>query len=142
MFNLAGCATAPELNPLQRRVMEAKELEGTYDGAFKATITVLQDKSYIIKSSDYNAGLISAESGRVNPDFWTGRSNRDQLTINIEKFTEDRVKMRISIFRNVFAYNGVPVRDATAGPVGDPKIYQDLYAEIQKEIFRRTQLNK
>ena len=60
-----SCATkSTKLTPLQRRVLESKELKGTYDDAFKATIAVLQDMGYTIKTSDYTGGLIYAESSR------------------------------------------------------------------------------
>ena len=112
----------PELTPLQKRVMESKELEGSYNDAFKATIAVLQDDGYTIKSSDITGGLICAElhtAAVASPPI--------TLTINIEKFTEDRVRVRSSF---------------SDEDVTDAKVYQKLYADIQQEMFRREQLNK
>jgi hypothetical protein len=129
---LVGCGitgigfynSAPELTPLQRRVMESKELEGTFNDAFKATVSVLQDWGYTIKSSDIAGGLIYAELNTASVVV------RTTLTINIEKFTEDRVKIRSS-------FSAASVTDSDKA-----KAYQDLYDDIQKEMFRRAQLNK
>lgn len=157
LFNLTGCATTPKLTSLQKRVMQSKELEGTFDSAFKATISVLQDEGYTIKSSDFSSGLIYAEldsqvAARPSPGWLLltpfygaglvvyatlkcGKANYCyKATINLEKFTEDRVKMRLSI-------SGIFNNQKTE-PVEDPKIYQGFYAEVQKEMFRRAQLNK
>ena len=147
IFTLSGCAALeqfeqklapqPQLTSLQRRVMEAKELEGTFDDAFKATIAVLQDKGYMIKTSDFTGGIIYAEtsSGTFVP---FQSSSAYKATVNFEKFTNDRTKIRISLYRDTYdGFSGVQ-----GGPVQDPQIYQDLYAEIQKEMFRRAQLNK
>lgn len=145
IFSAAGCVTAPsQLTPLQRRVMESKELEGSFDDAFKATIAVLQDKGYLIKTSDHSGGLIYAESALMNvKDFWFGMGNYQfKATVNFEKFTENRTKIRISISTEIVPPFIINLGSIKAGPVEDPQVYQDLYAEIQKEIFRRAQLNK
>jgi hypothetical protein len=148
-FILSGCGIkGPRLTSLQRRGMESKELEGTFDDAFKATLLVLQDKGYAVKTSDFNAGLVFAETNKINLGFWrTYWMYQMQLTANIEKFTDNRVKMRILINRNVTTASGVPVNDdhfpeTTEGPVDDPQIYRDLYAEIQREMFLRARTNR
>jgi hypothetical protein len=129
--------------------MESKELEGTFEDGFKATMAVLQDKGYMLKTSDSNGGIIYAESGLSNvKDHWFGLGNYQyKVTVNLEKFTENRVKIRISINIEIFNIVGGPwpfpkLGDIQSGPVEDPQMYQDLYAEIQKEMFRRRQLNK
>lgn len=151
IFYLTGCTTAPssQLTPLQRRVMESKELEGSLDDAFRATVAVLQDKGYLVKTSDRDGGIIYAESGLTNvKDYWFGMGNYQyRVTVNFEKFTENRTKIRVSISTEIFNVAGGPwpmpsLGNIKAGPVEDPQVYQDLYAEIQKEMFRRTQLNK
>ncbi len=144
IFSVAGCAmNSSQLTSLQRRVMESKELEGSFDDAFKATIAVLQDKGYQIKTSDHNGGLIYAESALTNvKDYWFGMgSYQSKATVNFEKFTENRTKIRISISTEILPLP-VDLGNIKPGPVEDPQVYQELYAEIQKEMFRRAQLNK
>jgi len=151
VFSLTGCFTASssKLTSLQRRIMESKELEGSFDDAFRATIAVLQDKGYSIKTSDHDGGLIYAESGVANvKDVWFGMGNYQyRATANFEKFTENRTKIRLSLSTEISSIAGGPwpmpeLGNIKAGPVEDPQVYQDLYAEIQKEMFRRAQLNK
>ena len=149
---LSGCAssaskpTSPRLTPLQRREFESKELEGTFDSAFKATIAILQDKGYMIKTSDYESGLVYAET---EPHILPGQFGYTEVyitTINFEKFTENRIKMRLSIIRQLFTPYGkkdlmTPFRPTLlTGNIDEPRMYQDFYNEIQTEMFRRKNL--
>ncbi len=142
-ITMAGCVTVDShLTPLQRKTMESKELEGTYEDAVKSTISVLQDKGYEIKNSDYQGGIIYAESSN---SIGYGGSESYSVTINFEKFTETIVKMRLSIHRQL--YNAISAKRQKffghiSGIVNDPKLYQDFYNEVQNEMFRRAQLNK
>ena len=102
MLSLVGCSTpSSTLTPLQRRVMEAKELEGSYDDAFKATLAVLQDRQYNVKTSDYQGGIVYAESQMQpapNPStlakltiLYTNKNDfpfRMKTTVTFEKFTD------------------------------------------------------
>lgn len=150
LVNFVGCANTG-LTPLQKRILESKELEGSFDNALGSAVYILQDKGYMIKSSDRAAGLIYAElstqvMARPAPGWLLlyvvpyiilllGKVNYTyRATINFEKITETRVKLRLSI-------SGIFDNRLTES-VEDPKIYQDFYAEIQKEMFRRAQLNK
>jgi len=145
LFNVTGCATGPQLTSLQRRVIESKEFEGTFDDVFKSTVAVLQDKGYRIRTSDYNGGMIYAGTER-GPCIPCKGSYQYDAIINIEKFTDKRTKIRISLTRDIRDLWGnpwnPPLSNIKPGPVQEPEIYQDLYAEIQKEIFRKAQLNR
>ena len=155
---LVGCATAPTsaLTSLQKRVIEAKDLDGSFDDVFKATVTILQDKGFDIKTSDYQGGIISAAQVtksaflRSKNILWCASggilgkpegNSAYRIIINIEKFTDKITKIRVSIYKDVF--DGFGNRwDCYSGQVEDPATYQGLYAEIQKEMFRRAQLNR
>ncbi|MDD5428453.1 MAG: hypothetical protein PHI58_04360 [Candidatus Omnitrophica bacterium] len=141
-IGICGCVTTPEFTPLQRRVIESKELEGTFEDAFKATITVLQDKAFIIKTTDYNGGTLYAESerGKIVPSLGNAKY---QMSVNLERFTENRVKIRVSTYRLPLGLFGTEGKAWIGGGlIEDPVFYQNLYAEIQREIFRRMQLNQ
>jgi len=156
LVNMTGCATT-RLSALQRRVMETKELEGSYEDAFKSTIYILQDNGYTIKTSDFAAGLIYAElstdvGARPSPGWLAlapiyglglilygvlkaGRAPYCfRATINLEEFTENRVKMRLSI-SGMFDSRKTETID-------DPKIYIAFFKDIQQEMFRRAQYNR
>ena len=151
---ISGCTStssqlvSQKLTPIQRRSLESKELEGKFDDAFKATIAVLQDKSYMIKTSDFESGLIYGETAKeVTNNVWHFKSAY-KVTINFEKFTENRTKMRLTIFRQMYNSFGIEIPEAPdskrlkTGAVENPHMYQDFYNEIQQEMFRREQLNK
>ncbi|MDP2939146.1 MAG: hypothetical protein Q8O13_03570 [Candidatus Omnitrophota bacterium] len=132
---LSSCATS-SLSTMQRRSIEAKELEGNFDDAFKATLQVLQDNGYIIKNTDYKAGVIQGETGEKQ-GFWTYYNH--EVTATIEQFGENRVKERVT-----FVYkSGDGVWAAKkSNIIEDPKFLQKIYDDIQKEIFVRQNLNK
>ncbi|MFA5276630.1 MAG: hypothetical protein WC417_07050 [Candidatus Omnitrophota bacterium] len=135
---LAGCVT-PELTSLQRRSIEARELEGKFDDAQKATIQVFQDYGYIIKSSDYQSGVIQAESGVKQNLF--GLMTNNEITATIEQFGPDRVKERITLVnkRKVSSQYGTQENSSV---IDDPQLFQRMYDDIQKEMFVRRNLAK
>ena len=65
---LLGCATIPTppapLSPMARAAMQTKELNGSFDTAYKATLSVLQDQGWQIEEADKDSGLIQASSTR------------------------------------------------------------------------------
>src|SRR4030042_1915421 len=94
----AGCATT-QLSDLQRRTLESRDLEGKYEDAFKATVQVLQDEGYIIKTADFESGVIQGETG-IKQDFW-GTMRNAEVTATLEQFGENIVKERISLVNKV-----------------------------------------
>ncbi len=133
---LIGCATA-SLSTMQRRSIEAKELEGSFDDTFKATLQVLQDKGYVISHTDYKAGVIEGGTGEKY-DFWHGQKAY-KVTATIEQFGEKRIKMRITFLEE----KGVDAWGSRhSNIVEDPGFLQKIYDNIQKEIFVRQNLNK
>lgn len=122
-LGVAGCASngtqagkpAP-LSPLQRAAMQTKELDGDFETAFAATISVLQDDGWQIDEVDKGSGLIQASSLKrqdlIGPgDDWRAADLDDQdpsaalwtrwerLTIHLEPWRSDTVRERISIVR-------------------------------------------
>lgn len=134
---LCGCVT--NLSNLQRRDIELKELEGKFDDAFKATMAVLQDRGYVIKHTDYNAGVIQAETG-MKSVFW--ESYNYTATATIEQFGENRVKERITFVKKMITNMGENNRVEDSVIIYDPAFLQQIYDDIQKEMFIRENLKK
>jgi len=131
---LIGCATT--LPSSQRRTFEAKDLNGAYDDAFKATLQVLQDHGYIIKSTDYKAGVIQGETG-IKKGFWA--MTNFEITATLEQFGENIVKERLSLVsmkRSSSQYG--TFEDSKV--VDDPEMFQRMYDDIQREMFVRSNL--
>lgn len=108
-----------KLSEMQRRSIESKEIEGIREDVIRATITVFQDRGFVVQTSDYQAGIISG--GTETPFF--------QATVSVEGFTSDRTKIRITM------------KDKR-GIIEDAKSYLKMFDDIQAEVFRRANLNK
>ena len=135
---LAGCVTTQ--TALQRRTYEAKELEGTIEDAFKATLQVLQDHGYIIKNTDRAGGVIQGETG-IKKEFWTGDMTNMEITATLEQFGANTVKERLSLISKVKNSTGYGTKE-NSEIIDDPEMFQKMYDEIQKEMFIRKNLNK
>ena len=138
MIISAGCETT-QLTALQRRTLESRDLKGTYNDAFKATIQVLQDESYIINSADINSGVIQADSGVKRNIFGYMRSSK--VTATLEQFGENTVKARISFINKVQSSSKYSAYTNTTR-LENPEIFQRIHDDIQKEMFVRENLNR
>jgi hypothetical protein len=137
VFFLAGCATT--LSPMQRRSIESRDLQGEFDDAFKATLQVFQDHGYVVKNSDYQAGIIQGETG-IKQD-WLGTMTNFEITATIEQFGENTVKERISLVKKIKSSSQYGTQEDSK-IIDDPELFQKLYDDIQKEIFIRKNLNE
>jgi len=133
----SGCQTTA--SALQRRTFEAKELEGKFDDAFKSTLQVLQDYGYIIKSSEYDSGVIQGETG-IERSFW-GTMSHYEITATLEQFGDNIVKERISLVLYTKTSSQYGTQEGSK-IVDDPETFQKIYNSIQKEMFIRANLNK
>ena len=133
---VSGCVAT--LTPLQRRGIESRELEGKFDDALKATLQVFQDYGYIVRSTDYQSGVVQGETG-VKRDFF-GMTNFE-ITATIEQFGEGRVRERITLVKKVKVSSQYGTQEDSQ-IVSDPELFQKLYDDIQKEMFIRKNLSK
>lgn len=134
---LSGCATG-FLSTLQRRSIEVKELEGTFDEAYKATLQVLQDYGYAIMNSDYKAGVIRGETGWKMRAGGLLASSQQQVSAIIEEWDKNKVKERITFILKKDGGAGL----MSSQIIEDPEVLQKIYDDIQKEIFVRQNLSK
>lgn len=133
---LCGCATT--MDAMQRRSIEAKDLEGSFDDAFKATLQVFQDYGYIIKDSDHQSGVIHGETGIKQIWF---RMENYEITATLEQFGSNTVKARISLVKKIKASSQYGTQENSV-ILDDPAFFQKLYNDIQKEMFIRKNLSK
>lgn len=70
---VGGGAQKPVFSDAQRRAMQVKTHDASYDMTFYAVKSVLLDDGYIIKSQDYAGGMILAEGAKLKLP--TGRAN-------------------------------------------------------------------
>ena len=134
---LAGCVATT--TPLQRRSFEARDLDGKFKDAFKATLQVFQDNGYIVKESDYDSGVIQGETGVKRN--WLGVMTNYEITATIEQFGDNTVKERITLVKKVKSSSQYGTQE-NSEIVDDPEFFQKIYDEIQKEMFIRQNLSK
>lgn len=135
-FFLAGCATT--MDAMQRRSIEAKDLEGSFDDAFKSTLQVFQDYGYIIKDSDHQSGVIHGETGIKQVWF---RMENYEITATLEQFGPNTVKARTSLVKKLKSSSQYGTQESSQ-ILDDPVFFQKLYNDIQKEMFIRKNLSK
>jgi hypothetical protein len=138
---LLGCNES-KLTDMQLRQFQAKDLQGSFSNSYKATLQVFQDYGYVIKNTDYNAGVIQGETGfkKDKNYFWNGVMLNIEVTATIEQFDPNTVKERISLVnrKKVLGYYNYENTEK----IEDPVQYQKIYDDIQKEIFIRENINK
>lgn len=82
----------PALSAMQRAALQTRELEGDFDTAFAALVSVLQDEGWQIAEIDRASGLIQAESLRQQmlwgpDDDW--RPPDDAYFVELRKAAEE-----------------------------------------------------
>ena len=132
LFMISGCAGTraikSDYQPLssqQRAAMQTKELEGSFDTGFSATISVLQDEGWQITVVDKSSGIIQASSLKrqsiIGPaEDWHNKMDSnyietlkknaekrgsglldwtrwEQLTVHIEPWGKNSIRERITI---------------------------------------------
>ena len=138
---ITGCNEV-QLTNLQIREMQAKELQGSFDDTYKATMQVFQDYGYVIKNTERDSGVIQGETAfkKDKNFFWNGLMLNDEATATLEQFGENIVKERISLVRKKKYCSKYVIEDAET--IVDATLYQKMYDDIQKEIFVRQNINK
>ena len=156
LFLLTACVTT-QMSPQQRRSLQVKHFESSYNNMFRAFKSVLQDEGYIIKNQDMEGGLIVAQaSKKVSPGFWTYMSavasglsstpsNNNyrtgvsfEVSVNLEEIRKNYVESRV-IIQQVNSYS----RGGSRGnEVISPEMYKSIYSKVRTEIARRRAQNK
>ena len=147
-----GCATTPKMSPMQLRQLTTRTIQGGYENVFKATMTVLQDNSYIIKQTDMQAGLITAEVNREASgwsQFFQALASEDEeipskgtvveASAVVGKISEKTTEVRITIQEKTYSSAG---KTTKVKQIHDPEIYRSLFNDITVEVKRREALGR
>ena len=157
LFFSTSCTTVPKLSPQQRRALQVRHFESSYNNVFRAFKTVLQDEGYIIKNQDMQGGLIVAQaSKKASHGFWTylgavgaGLSSNSQqydyqtgtnfeVSVNLEEIRKNYVQSRV-IIQKTDTYK----RSGSQGDeVINTEVYKNIYSKVRVEIARRKAQNK
>jgi hypothetical protein len=137
-----GCVQSnyvPTKTGLELQAIQKKEFTTKYKIAFAATLSVFQDKGYIIKSANNDTGFITAESPIVRRTVLLGNiMDNLQATAFIENIRLDKVSIRLNFvnYQNAQASSGA--QSSNSVPMEDPIFYKDIFNKIDKAIFIRT----
>lgn len=156
---LTGCATFIPMSAGERRAIESRDLNASYDNAYRATLTVLQDRGYSITNSDYQGGVIRG-SMRGEPSQYRApgerpdkpnaidifdiishdprRTDSQDVTVTLEKYTDKITKMRVVIWKYFYDRD----KRLVSSRESDAEVFQECYAAIENEIYKREQLEK
>ena len=122
----------------QRRSIETKILQGDFEHAYRAIVSVLQDYGYIIKTAEYDSGLIFAHTGSQGAtprdiEERGGSVSQQNINVFLEPYGEDKVRIRITLMQHIdsFSKRGVVSRDVR---VENPQVLQRMFADFQREI--------
>jgi hypothetical protein len=137
---IIGCNKKAELTSLQRRQLEARDLQGNYENAYKATLEVLQDYGYVIENTDHASGVIHGKTGVKSGS--GGKMSWLEATATIEQFGDDIVKERLSLLKKEKTSSGSGRLREKSESVEDPEFFAKIFDDIQKEIFIRENINK
>ena len=137
MILTSGCVTP--LSSMQRRAIESRDLEGTYEDAFKATLQVLQDYGYIIKNTDYDSGVVQGQTGIKKS--WVGIMTNLEITATLEQFGQNTVRQRLSLIKTTKQSSQYGTQE-DSHIIQDPELFQRIYDDIQKEMFVRKNLRR
>lgn len=142
---LASCVTTPQFTTQQRRALQLKTFEYSYNNVFRSIKNILQDDGYIITNQDFAGGHILATkavdnsgSAALNTLFF-GHGNWKtgtvfQISFNIEKIRKDVIETRLTIMEQSKQQLG----GSSGREVVDPKIYKSIYNQLNIELRRRA----
>ena len=137
----AGCNTAPTSpqTSLDLQAIQAKDFTTTKQGAFDATLSVLQDAGYVIVSADFTSGFITGKAPTQSKmDMWWGAMNNGgKVTATVSARGENTCRIRlnfVSYAQRKSAWN--PAQDViNETPITDPELYRRVFTRIEEALF-------
>ena len=149
VFLLTACATTKSLSPQQRRALQVKHFENSYNNVFRAFKSVLQDEGYIIKNQDMQGGLIVAHSSKAsgsNSVFLAALSGQEnyqtgttyEVSVNLEAIRKQYIESRV-IIQKMESYS---MGGSRGYEITDPKQYRNIYSKVLLEVARRKAQKK
>lgn len=140
-----GCGSSPpEKKPKSSLAIQAfqkNEFDTPKKIAFSSVISVLQDLGYIIKSADFDTGLITGNSPTKSESTGfiseTSHMSTTGVTAFVEDFGTNRSSIRLNFVevKESFSESGMKTRVDT--PILDPLVYQSSFSKIREAIFIR-----
>ena len=133
--NYKSTKTSLELQSIQK-----KEFDTSYKTAFASTLSVFQDKGYVISTADSTTGFITANSHKKSGFIlFVGQSiEYIKATVFIETMPSKKIAIRLNFVNHQDTSSGYGMKGGNSVPIEESKFYQGVFERIQKAIFVRT----
>jgi alkaline phosphatase len=126
---------------LELQSIQMREFDASYKTAFASTLSVFQDKGYVIVTADSATGFITVASPKNNKYNWfLGENKMDstRATAFIEAMPSKKIAIRLNFVNYQEISSAYGSKSQNSVPIEDPKFYQGIFEKIQKAIFVRT----
>jgi len=153
-FIIMGCATGPQLSPMQIRQITTKLINGSYDDTYRATLTVLQDQGYIIKNTDMESGLIVANVDRASSTgsqvtqaillgYVSDKGTEVEVSCMVNKLSNTNTEIRLNIQETNYGQSSIwsGTSKQKVKQIYEPELYSKIFNEIEVEVKRRQAMN-
>ena len=133
--NYKATKTSIELQSIQK-----KEFNAPYKTAFASTLSVFQDKGYVIEAANADTGLITAGGHKTRGflPFIGQTTEYTKATAFIEAMPSKYTAIRLNFVKHQETSSGYGMKGGNSVPIEDPKFYQSMFNSINKAIFVRT----
>lgn len=135
---IVGCSSNEiVLSQQQMRDMTIREFDANYKTVINSVISVLQDNEYILKSSDFNTGIISAEKKADKSGFLSDQRSMVEVSSKVDSINENKTKVRLLLQeRKLYVNYFWGFNTDNVVTIKDKAIYDQLFNNIRVEIER------
>jgi hypothetical protein len=132
----------PKLSAIQLQQIQTHEVAHPYKMVFAATLSVLQDLGYVIKSGDIESGLITAEATMESKITWITKVTTKQpnITAVIEPASSDSSKVRLNFIVKESQSSGGQVFKEKQEVITDMGVYKAAFEKIDAAAFLRSSI--
>ena len=131
--NYIATKTGLELQSIQKKSFDTK-----YKIAFASTVSVFQDKGYIIETADASTGFVTASSHKTSGQAFMAQTiDFVKATAFIELMPNKKISIRLNFVSHQETSSGYGMKGGNSVPIEEPSFYQGIFEQIQKAIFIR-----
>jgi hypothetical protein len=116
--------------------LQTREYSTTKEEGIAAVVAVFQDLGFIVQSSDFASGLITAKSPtKANFDFFGRRMIDTRGTGTVRVLKNKKIRIRLNFVESNRLSFGYGMKQDNEQPIYDPKVYQDAFSKIRNQLF-------
>jgi hypothetical protein len=132
----------PQLSAIQLQQIQTHEVDHPYKVVFSATLGVLQDLGYVIKSGDVESGLITAEATIESKTTWLTKvtTRQPSVTAVVEPSSSGSSKVRLNFIVKESQLSGGSLLKEKQEMVTDIAVYKAAFEKIDAAAFLRSSI--